>query len=71
MEYLTKLEDAFLNYEKLTAEEKEDIKAQIADNKNSRAVITDLGNNPFKNNEDSSFWKGYVKKQADSPFRPV
>ena len=66
MEYITKLEDAFLNYENLTAEEKEDIKVQIADNRNAREVITDLGNNPFKRNEDSSFWKGYVQKQAEA-----
>ena len=61
MEYLTKLEYAFLNYEKLTAEEKEYIKELI----NNRKTKEDLEEMMSEKQEDA-YWKGYVTKQDEA-----
>ena len=66
MEYITKLEDAFLNYEKLTAEEKEHINERITDNRKAREVIKDLEDMASNKREEDAYWKGYVKKQAEA-----
>lgn len=66
MEYITKLEDAFLNYENLTAEEKEYIKERITDNRNTREVIETFEEMSSNKKEEDAYWKGYVKKQAEA-----
>ena len=66
MEYITKLEDAFLNYENLTAEEKEHINERITDNRKAREIIKGLEDMVSNKREEDAYWKGYVKKQTEA-----